>query len=147
MAIFATPDWGGAAVGTMLVFVVFVIIIMLALAGVVSGIKLCRRKSSIAGIIGSIFLTFSVSFPFICLIAPPYLVRFEYGNYPIGSYPSGKIHEGMTQKEVETILGPPHQRDTLGGREQWIYWIDSFAIFYCGVDFGPDRRVTSIYGN
>jgi hypothetical protein len=147
MIVFASPDWGGGAVLAVLVFIIFVAIILLALAGVVFGLKLYKSKSSMPRRVGTILVAFSVSFPVVCFLAPPYLVRFEYGNYPIGSYPRGKICEGMSQKEVETILGPPHQRCARGGREQWIYLIDSFGISWCGVDFGPDGHVVAIYGN
>jgi hypothetical protein len=147
MVIFASPDWGGAALGNLLLMIASVAILSLAAVGIILGIKLLKRGSSARKTLGVLLLLVSGLFPVFCFVAPPYIVRLECGNYPIGSYPNGKIQEGMSFHEVEAILGSPHQRDQLGGREQWIYWIDSFGIYYFGVDFGPDGHVTHTYGN
>ena len=71
----------------------------------------------------------------------------EYGNYPLGSYPNGKITEGMTRDEVSAVLGSPHERFTSDDEESWYYWIDSFGIGYFCVRFGPEGRVTGTHGN
>jgi outer membrane protein assembly factor BamE (lipoprotein component of BamABCDE complex) len=71
----------------------------------------------------------------------------EYGNYPLGSYPNGKITQGMTKDEVEAILGSPHERFKRDDEETWYYWLDSFRIGFFGVRFGPDGHVTGTHGN
>jgi hypothetical protein len=96
---------------------------------------------------GGLLIIISILFPIFCFVAPPHLIRLKYGNYPIGSYPTGKIHEGMTYNEVEAVLGTPHQCSKQDKRETWIFWIDSFGMYYCGIDFGPDGHVSAIYGN
>jgi hypothetical protein len=147
MPIFATPDWGGAALGTVLLVIVSAVIVVLAIIGVACGRRLLNSTSSTRKKSGVFLLILSVLFPIICFVSPPYVVRLEYGNYPLGSYPSGKINEGMSFKEVEAILGKPHRQEKHSDGEEWIYWLDSFALYYCGVDFGPDGRVIAIHGN
>jgi hypothetical protein len=147
MVIFATPDFGASFTIALFLLIGFVVLLFLMGVGVVLGIKMLRDMTPGRRKMGFYLILISILFPLICFLAPPHIVRLAYGNYPIGSYPLGKIHEGMTCNEVEAILGTPHQRTKESKNETWIYWIDSFAISYCGVDFGPDGHVSSIYGN
>jgi hypothetical protein len=147
MILFATPDFGASFIISIFLLIIFAVILFVAGIGIFYGSKLLKSEKAGRRKNGGLLIMISIFIPLFCLLAPPHLVRLTYGNYPIGSYPSDKIHKGMTFDEVESALGPPHQRTSESDRETWIYWIDSFAINYCGVDFGPDRRVSAIYGN
>ena len=89
----------------------------------------------------------SILAPVFCCVGPPHLFRLAYGSYPIGSYPNGKIKEGMSPAEVEAILGKPHDCTKFGKEERWLYWIDPYGIRWFGVHFGADQHVASTYGN
>jgi hypothetical protein len=144
MVIFATPDFGAGGIIFMFVLIAWAVVLAISVGGIILGTRLLRRGTSKLGwmlVLASCFL------PVFCYVAPPYLFRLEYGNYPLGSYPNNKIEEGMSQDEVVAILGPPHRRYEQNGNECWQYYIDSFDIRWFGVDFGPDGRVTHTYGN
>jgi hypothetical protein len=53
----------------------------------------------------------------------------------------------MSTDDVLSILGSPHERSKEGEDEHWYYWIDSFGLYYFGVHFGPDGRVSFTHGN
>src|SRR5947209_16578287 len=96
---------------------------------------------------GLVLVLVSGAVPLCCCLLPPVVVRITYGNYPLGSYPNGKIREGMTRDEVAAILGSPHERFRRDDEESWYYWLDSFGIGYFGVHFGSEGRVTGTHGN
>lgn len=145
--IFATPDFGASGVIVLFLLVFWVILFACVLAVVFLGARLRRSGSPRARTLGLWLVLASCSVPFVCCLAPPHLVRLIYGNYPIGSYPSGRINEGMSVDEVEAILGTPHEKNKRDNEETWFYWIDTFGVHYFAVGFGPDRRVVNTYGD
>ena len=145
MVIFATPDFGASGIIALFLLIAWAVVLALAGGGLLLGARLLSRGSAKLGwllVLASCFL------PIFCYAAPPHIVRLVYGNYPLGSYPTKHIQAGMSSRDqVQRVLGPPHERYKYTDRETWIYWIDSYGAYYCGVDFGPDGRVTSTYGN
>jgi len=129
--------------------IAWAVVVLLAVLGVLCGTQLLRGKSSAAKkTAGGLLLAVSCLVPIFCYFAPPYVVRLEYGNYPLGSYPSHRIKQGMSTCEVMSLLGPPHERFKEGAdQETWIYWIDSYRAHWFAVDFGPDEHVTNTGGN
>jgi hypothetical protein len=133
----------------MLLFLLIVgaAILVFAGIGIVTGGKLLRsgspgaRRGGVALILGGVMI------PLFCWLGPPHAVRLRYGNYPIGTYPSNRIRQGMSMDQVTAILGTPHEKTDDGAIARWYYWIDSFSIRWFGVAFGADRRVTDTYGN
>ena len=128
MVIFATPDWAAGYVAECLLIISAVVLVISAV-GIVLGVGLLRSQSS-TGIkfAGGLLLLGSCLFPFFCYFATPRAeVRLENGTHPLGSYPNGKIQEGMSCDEVKAILGPPQQRDKYKDQETWIYLIDRYG--------------------
>lgn len=147
MVIFATPDFGALGSLSLLLLITWAAVLGFSLLGIVVGMRLRWRKSPTIRRCGFLLVLVSGLIPFCCCLAPPYVDRVVHGNYPIGSYPNNKIKEGMSAQEVTAILGTPHEQFRHGEDESWYYWIDSFGIYWFGVDFGPDRRVIRTYGN
>lgn len=145
--IFATPDFGTSAAVACFVLVVWAFVLLFAGLGVVKGLRLLHTDSSRARRCGVLLLLASVLLPLSCCLGPAQLVRLSYGNYPLGSYPNGKVKEGMTADEVVATLGRPHERHKGGEGESWYYWIDSLGLYWFAVDFGPDGRVEGTHGN
>jgi hypothetical protein len=143
MAVFATPDFEVSFVLAAFVVAAGAVILLLALIGFIVGMRM-RRKGSRAG--GRLAL-FSVLFPVFCYFAPSLVFRLEYGHFPLGAYPDGKIETGMTPKEVQAILGAPQLCTKLNGQEEWYYHLDSFGIYYFAVHFGSDGHVHGTHGN
>jgi outer membrane protein assembly factor BamE (lipoprotein component of BamABCDE complex) len=80
-----------------------------------------------------------------CCQIPNVFCRIQHGNWLAGSEIK-KVKEGMTQEEVEALLGPPHNRhDEGGGHESWTYYTHPFGFFYDGIQFGPDGRVSGTW--
>ena len=147
MITLATPDFGASAgIGLCPLFAWAVVLVFVGV-GVFWGVRLVRGQSSKSRAFGVLLVVVSALIPFACCLGPPHVVRVVYGNYPLGSYPSGKIKEGMSADEVVAILGTPHERYKEGDGEHWYYWLDSFDMNYFGVQFGPDGRVVSTHGN
>ena len=149
MGIFAAPEFGVSGIIVVIVLIVWAVIVLLAVGGVLFGAQLLWHKSSRAKrVAGGLLLVVSCLLPVVCYFAPPYIVRLEYGNYPIGSYARSRIREGMSGNEVLMLLGPPQKRfREAADRETWIYWMDSYGAHWFGVDFGPDEHVTDTFGN
>ncbi len=145
--VLATPDFGASGVIVLFLMAFWVILLALVFAGIFLGMRLRRNGRRTVRTLGLCLVLACCLAPLLCYLGPPHLVRIIYGNYPIGSYPSGKIERGMSAGEVVAILGRPHERPWRDNGETYIYWIDSCGIFYCAIDFGPDKRVTNIYGN
>jgi hypothetical protein len=145
--IFATPDFGASGGIVCFLMLVWAVVLTLVVAGIIWGRKLHRSESPTIRKVGLLLVLVSVLVPFGCCFGPPHVVRIIYGNYPLKSYPNGKIKEGMTPDEVVAILGNPHERHKQSDGEHWYYWLDSFDISYFGVYFGPDGRVTGTHGN
>ena len=149
MFVFAAQDFGASGIIVVLVLIAWAVVVLLAAGGVLYGLQLLQRRSSRARkVAGGLLVAVSCLLPIFCYFAPRYLVRLEYGNYPIGRYPSNQIKAGMSNSEVMAMLGPPHERykESVDG-ETWIYWIDAYGTHWFGVDFGPDEHVTNTYGN
>jgi hypothetical protein len=148
MIVFATPDWGGAYVAYFLLFVGGAVILLATLVGVVFGLKLLKKgPTARRRVWGRTLLLASLAFPVVCFLAPAQIFRIEYGSYPLEAYPGEKIKEGMTPEAVEAILGAPHKRSERGDYKEWFYYLDSFRMYYFGVNFGPDGRVIGTHGN
>jgi hypothetical protein len=145
--LFATPDFGAGAFVWGLLCLAWAVVFVMVASGIAWGTKLLRSESPKARKYGLLFVLVSGIIPLGCCLLPPVAVRITYGNYPLGSYPNGKITEGMTRDEVSTILGSPHERYRRDDEDSWYYWIDSFGIGYFGVRFGPEGRVTGTHGN
>jgi hypothetical protein len=145
--IFATPDFGASAGLGCFLLVVWAFVLVLAMLGVAKGVRLLQTGSPRGRRYGVLLLLASGLVPLSCCVGPSHLVRLVYGNYPLGSYPNGKVQEGMTADEVVGTLGQPHERRKQGEGERWYYWMDSFSMRWFGVDFGPDGRVVRTYGN
>lgn len=143
----ATPDFGASVIIVLFLMVAWAILLVLVGVGIFAGIRLRRRESGRAKTVGLLIIVASVLAPVVCYVAPPHLFRLAYGSYPIGSYPNGRIKEGMSPAEVKAILGTPHERTQYGHDEHWLYWIDPYGIRWFGVQFGADQQVTSTYGN
>ena len=109
MAVFAASDFGTSGIIVVIVLIAWAVVVLLAVLGVLCGTQLLRGKSSAAKkTAGGLLLAVSCLVPIFCYFAPPYVVRLEYGNYPLGSYPSHRIKQGMSTCEVMSLLGPPH---------------------------------------
>ena len=147
MVIFATPDFGAGASMACFAVLAWAVVLLFVAAGVVCGARLLKSTSLIARRGGLALLLGSASVPFLCCLGPPCLIRIEYGNYPIGSRPDGKVKEGMTSDEVVAALGTPHERHKEDSGESWYYWLDSYGIGWFGIRFGPDGRVVRTYFN
>ena len=145
--LFATPDFGAGATVSGLLCLAWAVVFVLIALGIGWGSKLLRSESPKARMSGLLIVLVSGMVPVSCCLGPPHAVRIVYGNYPLGSYPNGKIKEGMTKDEVAAILGSPHERFIRADEESWYYWLDSFGIGYFGVRFGPEGRVTGTHGN
>jgi|SRR5579872_1358766 len=150
MPVFATPDFGtGGGIACCVLFV-WGIALALVIVGIVRGARLLKTGVPQDRKRGILLILVCATLPAFCYFGPPYFDRVVYGNFPIGSYEIGKnkIKEGMSKEEVESLLGPPHERnDRSDGSASWYYWIDSFGINWFGVQFGTDGRVTSTHGN
>jgi hypothetical protein len=147
MMLFATPDSGATGIIMMLfLLVVFGTVVVLPLVGFFRGKRMLKSQSRKARRRGLLLMLASVLIPLSCCLGPSQVVRLVSGNYPIGHYPNN-ITRGMSADEVEATLGSPHQRWKRGNVDSWYYWIDSFGIYWFGVDFGPDKRVTKTYGD
>jgi hypothetical protein len=148
MVIIASPDWGGSALAHLLLLIGSAVVVLVAIVGVIFGLKLLDLGPTVRRrIAGLLLLLASVSLPAVCFLAPAQIFRLEYGSYPLGTYPSDKIKEGMTFKQVEAILGAPHERFANGNGEEWFYFIDSFCVDDFCVDFGPDGHITNTHGS
>ncbi len=147
MVIFATPDFGAGATVGCFVLIAYLIAYALALGGLYWGLTLIGKKSPSVRKCGVILMVISGAAPFFCCLAPPIMVRMEYGNFPIEGDPYSKISEGMSKDEVQAILGTPHGRNEDDKGETWHYWRDSFGINWFGVRFNPNGRVDHTYGN
>jgi hypothetical protein len=112
--IFATPDFGASGGMACFVLLAWAFVLMLAAVGAVRGVRLLGGGSP-QGRNGVLLVLVSVLAPVACCLGPSHVVRLMYGNYPLGSYPNNKIHEGMTADEVVAILGTPHERHKHGG--------------------------------
>jgi SmpA/OmlA family protein len=145
MVIFATPDFGAGAFVAGIVMLAGAITLILVAAGFIGGAILLRSRSIIVRRVGWFVLLGSAAVPPLCCVVPPYIIRVEYGNYPIGDYADDKVHEGMSQDEVAAALGTPHERFKVQDGEAWYYWCDSFGIRWSCVRFGADGRVTRTY--
>jgi hypothetical protein len=145
--IFATPDFGASAAIASIVGLAWLVIIVCAIGGTAWGVRRLRSGEPKSRKSGTLLVVVSLLIPFLCCFGPSQAIRIIYGNYPLGSYPNNKIQEGMSQDEVVAILGTPHERHGRADGEGWYYWIDSLGILYFGVQFGPDRKVTSTHGN
>jgi hypothetical protein len=144
MVLFATPDFGATGFVILVLLGVGAVILLLAAIGFMVGMTKYGETGSKAGCVLSLV---SLLFPMICYFAPGLVFRLQYGHFPLGAYPSGKIEKGMTPGEVQAILGLPQRREKLRGEESWFYDLDSFGVYWFGVDFGPDGRVRNTYGN
>jgi hypothetical protein len=146
--IFATPDFGASAGISCCVFFVWAVVLVGVSFGIGWGVRLLKNQSLKVRRAGLLLVVASGLVPFLCCFGPPQVIRLVYGNYPIGSYPSNKINEGISEDEVLEILGRPHERIKRGDDgERWYYWIDSFGISWVCVRFGPEGRVTGTHGN
>lgn len=67
-----------------------------------------------------------------CCGLPQILFRVAYGRGPLAT-DIRQVQPGMTPEEVNALLGPPHKKHDDG--EVWIYFEDSFAWSYLGVQF------------
>ncbi len=147
MIVFAAANWA-AGYALQRLLIISAVILAVSAVGVILGARLLRSKSSTARkCTGGLLLLGSCLLPIFCYFARPDAVRLDNGTHPLGSYPGNKIREGMSGDEVKAILGPPHQRNKNNDRETWIYWTESYGGYWVGVDFGPDGRVTNLYGN
>jgi hypothetical protein len=144
--LFATPDFGASGGIVCCLAVVWAFILVAVLLAIVKGVKLFNSDSRQARRFGVLLLLASGLVPLSCCFGPSQFVRLEYGNYPLGTYPTNKVQEGMTADEVVAALGTPHERHG-DNKERWYYWIDSFSIRWFSVEFGPDGRVDHTYGN
>jgi hypothetical protein len=147
LEVLATPDFGaGAAISGFICLAWAIVLALVVLAGV-WGTKRLQAKSRATRWYGGVVLVLCALVPLSCWFGPSLVVRYSYGNYPLGTYPDNKIEKGMTGEEVEAILGKPHERHDGPDGERWFYWIDSFGISWFGVDFGHDGRVTHTFGD
>ncbi len=148
MVIFATPNWAAGHVGQWLLIISTVVLAISAI-GILLGVRLLSDKLSTGRrFAGGLLLLGGCLFPFFCYFAAPHAeVRLENGTHPLGSYPNGKIQEGMSRDDVKAILGPPQQRGKYKDRETWMYLIDPYGEHWFDVDFGPDGHVTNTYGD
>src|SRR5262249_55290485 len=134
IVIFATPDFGaGAATIGCFLLIVWAIVLVFFLVAVARGIMLLKNNSTKSRVYGVLLILVSGIVPLSCCLGPPHVVRLCYGHYPLGSYPSDKVKEGMTTDEVLAALGPPHERDKNADGERWYYWIDSFGMYWFAV--------------
>jgi hypothetical protein len=147
MSIFATPDFGASGVIACFILCVWGTVWLLVLIGILVARKWLRLGTVRARRWAVALLLLSASLPLCCCLGPDHLVRIVYGNYPLGRYPNGVIEKGMTPDEVLSKLGPPHSRNRNGDGESWYYMLDAYDMFYFGVIFGPDGRVTGTHGN
>jgi SmpA / OmlA family len=145
--VLATPDFGASGGVALFVLVAWATIIPLVLLGIIRGMRLLGNESPKLRRRGYLLLVMGALIPLSCCLLPSQVVRLVYGNYPLGSYPDQRIHQGMSRIEVQAILGSPHERFRGEDEESWYYWIDSFGAHYFGVIFGPEGRVTSTHGN
>jgi len=143
MVILATPDWtAGHALQRLLI--VWAVVLAISAVGIILGARLLRGKSSVGKrCAGCLLLLVSCLLPIFCYST--HLVGYD--KRPLGSSASKQIMEGMSGDEVKAILGMPHQRNKNNDGETWIYWIDSYDGYRFGVNFGPNGRVTDMYGN
>jgi len=143
MLIFAQMDFGAAGYGVLLLLIAWVVVLAISVGGIVLGTRLLGRSS---WKLGWLLVLVSCFLPIFCYVAPPHLVRLAYGSYPLKSRPdNNKIEEGMSGDEVVAILGPPHERQSINGHENWYYWLDSFGMDSFCVTFGADGRVMYAY--
>ena len=124
------------------------VLLTISVVGIVLAVRLLRSKSP-AGrtFAGCLFLLAGCLLTSCYYLPWPQPLPMKNGTHPLGSYPSNKIQKGMFPDEVKAILGPPYEREKDNDRESWTYLIDPYGDYWFGVDFGPDRQVTSTYGN
>jgi hypothetical protein len=141
---FATPDFGAGGAVMLAELVGWVIVFCLVLIGCILGSRSIRSSAPGFKNYGILLLLASGVLPLSCCLGPSIYVRLAYGSFPLRHYDDEKMKEGMSMKEVEEILGPPHCRDNSRKTgEYWTYWtsgIDGYVRVY----FGPDERVTLI---
>src|SRR5438105_2860475 len=136
MAVFATADFGASAGISVLVLIAWATVLVLVVVGFIRGKRLFASGLPKDRKYGLLLILASAFTPLFCWLAPPHVVRMIYGNYPIGSYPSNKIKEGMSTDEVAALLGSPHERFQREDGENWYYWIDSFSIHWFSSGLG-----------
>ena len=147
MGIFATANWAaGYAMSCLLI--VSAVVLAISVVGIILGARLLRSTSPAGRRCGrGLLLLVACLLAICCYVARPQAVRLQNGTHPLGIYPSNKIQEGMSREDVEAILGPPYQRDEYNDRETWSYLVDPHGERFFFVDFGPDGRATSTYGD
>ena len=139
MVPFAPPDFGDFFLAEMITLVIGAFV--LAVIGFLVGMRLYRKGSKA----GRALVVFSVLLPLLCYFAPSLIFRYEYGRFPLGSYPNGKIEKGMTPAEVEAVLGNPHRciaDPWTGDDSRWIYYIDLYGTKWFVVEFGDFHHFT-----
>ena len=93
--IFATPDFGAGGAAWGLLCLAWAVVFVLIAFGIVGGIKLLKSESPKVRKYGLLLVLVSGMVPLCCWFLPPHAVYIMYGNYPLGTYPNGKIKEGM----------------------------------------------------
>jgi hypothetical protein len=147
MTLFASPDFGASGMIAFFVLCAWGIAWLLVLVGVITGYRLLQRKSTRARSWAVVLLLLSASLPCCCCFGPDQIVRWKTGRYPLTGYPNGAIEKGMTQDEVLSKIGPPHTRQRVGDHESWYYMLDPYDMYYFGVIFSADGKVTGTHGN
>src|SRR5260370_27622578 len=107
MSIFATPDFMASGVIVLFLAFVWAIVLLLVCVGIILGIRWLASDSPRIRKCGVVLLLVSGLVPFFCCLGPSHVVRLVHGNYPLGSYPSNKIKQGMSVDEVTAALGTP----------------------------------------
>jgi SmpA / OmlA family len=147
MILFATPDFGAGGLICGALGIVWLIVLLFVLAGSVKGVRLLKTDARCKRLLGILVILASAATPLLCCFGPREVVRINYGNYPLGAYPNGKIKKGMSQEDVIEVLGTPHERINKADGETWCYWLDSFGMGLFWVYFDANGRVIGAYGN
>ena len=143
---FATPDFGAGASALAVLALIWLAVLVGAVAGAIRGVVLIRREASESRRKGTILLLVSAAVPLSCCFGPSLVFRVNYGSYPLSGNPYPRIKERMSADEVRAALGNPHRREERGDEEGWYYYQDAFQIGWFCVDFGPDGRVKGTHG-
>ncbi len=87
--------------------------------------------------VGGVLCTLAVVVPVGCYLAPGIQFRQQYGRDPLPCYPTGAVHDGMTQEQVLAKLGAPYGTYTGGDLEIWHYHhygrfgnVENFTVYF-----------------
>jgi hypothetical protein len=120
MCLIATPDFGVSGCIALLAMLAWLVAFGVACLGVWLGARLWLRcNSTPLRRFGLILMVLFGAIPVASTLLPPLWLRANYGNYPVSSRNSKDITEEMTQQEVQSKLGTPHDRCADGLGDRW----------------------------